>query len=675
MKKKITAIILIVTLVLALALPMASVGANPGPGIVGLWHLDDGAGQVASDSSGNGNDGQLGSTAVIDTNDPAWVSPGKFGDALSFDGSNDYVDFGDISTANWTNLTTEAWVYWDGGTVSGYAGVYYKAYHNDIGRLLINSAGKVLVQNGNGNFFSGNNGDVPTNQWSHIAYVYDQTTGQEYIYVDGDLKGQQARSGDIAQNSTSFRIGYGWGGSTYYVFSGLIDEVRIWDEALSAEQIEASSNDGIRKEWLGVDDPEDAEAWLGDHIGVHLDVIVTSTPMTVVDTLPGELRLRVDDPSTFMVDGAFATPVLDGNTVSYTFTQLGAHTIDMKIQVVEVQYVEVDVENLAKLYEGADTDPLASDTAIITLHPYEGFSKEILVGDEVVPLETDVHWLVVIGISNIDDEIDTMEDVVVKDRLGGDLELDGFWESKGELVTSETGKTNKVHLTWDLEGDLANEDSAWLVLDISTDINPGGGKKNGGHQEYTSPGWNDLNSGAVVKFIDSETGFQLSAHTPPLSVLAEEGAEVPSPIGLLYLNEKNPSDWTIVEDGAAGILGYNLGGPTFDYVFVSSGLEPETEYSLIYYADPWAGNNPGALIATMTTDVNGNVSISGGSVDLNTDLPNSADGNYLDGAKIWLVLSGDYNSGTASTGPMTGWQPTEYLFEHNLITYNDTDVP
>lgn len=43
-------------------------------------------------------------------------------------------------------------------------------------------------------------------------------------------------------------------------------------------------------------------------------------------------------------------------------------------------------------------------------------------------------------------------------------------------------------------------------------------------------------------------------------------------------------------------------------------------------------------------------------------------------AKIWLVLSEDYNDGNDSTGPMTGWNPTEYLYENKLIRYNDSDV-
>jgi hypothetical protein len=135
----------------------------------------------------------------------------------------------------------------------------------------------------------------------------------------------------------------------------------------------------------------------------------------------------------------------------------------------------------------------------------------------------------------------------------------------------------------------------------------------------------------------------------------------------LYLYEKD-SNWEIVEDGAWGKMKYNLAGPTFDFVFNGHELDPDTDYSLIYYADPWPGDNPGALIASGRSNEDGNIHLAG-STDLDMDLPDPNDANYPDGAKIWLVLSDDYD-GTK----ITAWNPAEYLFEYELITYDDTDV-
>jgi len=136
-----------------------------------------------------------------------------------------------------------------------------------------------------------------------------------------------------------------------------------------------------------------------------------------------------------------------------------------------------------------------------------------------------------------------------------------------------------------------------------------------------------------------------------------------------YLYEKDAS-WSIVAGGAWGKMTYNLAGPTFDFVFNGHNLLPSTAYTLIYYADPWPGNNPGATILSGTSDSLGDINLVG-SVDLNMDISTASDDNYPRG-KIWLVLSSDYFSVTNS---MTVWNPSEYLFENNLITYDDTDVP
>ena len=143
-----------------------------------------------------------------------------------------------------------------------------------------------------------------------------------------------------------------------------------------------------------------------------------------------------------------------------------------------------------------------------------------------------------------------------------------------------------------------------------------------------------------------------------------------SNVAFVELWEKDPSTWEIVEDGAWGKLKYNLEGPTFDFVFNGHGLEVGANYTLIYYADPWPGNNPGALIANGTANDEGDIHLAG-SLDLGMDLPHSSDGNYPDGAKVWLVPSDDYDGTTCQ---MTGWNPTECLFEYDLITYDDTDI-
>jgi len=136
------------------------------------------------------------------------------------------------------------------------------------------------------------------------------------------------------------------------------------------------------------------------------------------------------------------------------------------------------------------------------------------------------------------------------------------------------------------------------------------------------------------------------------------------PWGYVVLISKNSTTWAIIGD-AFGVLFYSVAADEFGYAFHAEGLDGSTDYSLIYYADPWPGDSGSIRIDSGMSDADGVLSL-GGSVDLAGNLPDPADENS-DGAKVWLVLSDDYD-GTE----MTDWNPTEYLFESYLITYTDT---
>jgi hypothetical protein len=153
--------------------------------------------------------------------------------------------------------------------------------------------------------------------------------------------------------------------------------------------------------------------------------------------------------------------------------------------------------------------------------------------------------------------------------------------------------------------------------------------------------------------------------------------------------------WPIFpDDGMWGRLNYNLWGDTFKFSFSGRGLPPETDYTLIYYPDKWPGNGLICLGSGATTPAwdkgkslgksghgghgsskhkGGNLNIHG-NVEMDTSLPAEYDANFkpMDpsgavGAKIWLVLSDDVQ---CSNGPqMLNWNPTEYLFEYNLIVF------
>ena len=138
----------------------------------------------------------------------------------------------------------------------------------------------------------------------------------------------------------------------------------------------------------------------------------------------------------------------------------------------------------------------------------------------------------------------------------------------------------------------------------------------------------------------------------------------------LSLFEKDPATWAIVQGGASGKLEYDSAGPTFDFKFNGRKLNPNGAYTLIYYPDPWPGAGLFCL-ANGTANAYGKIQLEA-SVNPDSDLPITGDLNSPAGAKIWLVLSSDVDCGGQQ---MVGWNPTEYLFENNLIKYDDTDLP
>ncbi len=153
--------------------------------------------------------------------------------------------------------------------------------------------------------------------------------------------------------------------------------------------------------------------------------------------------------------------------------------------------------------------------------------------------------------------------------------------------------------------------------------------------------------------------------------------------------------WPIFPDNRRwGQMHYNLLGETFKFSFQGKRLVPESDYTLIYYPDPWPGSNLMCL-GDGTSSPAGNLQIHG-EKEILTGLPTPDDANFYAGAetvvgpsgavgaKIWLVLSADVecdsNTITEDTeeilipSHMFGWNPSAYLFEGNLIVYQYSDL-
>jgi len=205
---------------------------NKAQGLVGYWPFDEGTGTIAYDYSGNNNNGTL-------VNGPQWVA-GKIGYSLGFDGTNKYVH-----TATFTNfpssfLSTCAWI--KTNVTSAYIWQINRSpsnyYYEGIFRIY---NGKVQFWDYSTTYgFSASsqtsNRSVNDNNWHFVCFVKANTTGK--YYIDGNFDNQVTASVNVQYGSNNFVIGKDYRDNASY-FNGLIDEVRIYNRALSAEEIKA----------------------------------------------------------------------------------------------------------------------------------------------------------------------------------------------------------------------------------------------------------------------------------------------------------------------------------------------------------------------------------------------------------------------------------------------------
>jgi hypothetical protein len=146
--------------------------------------------------------------------------------------------------------------------------------------------------------------------------------------------------------------------------------------------------------------------------------------------------------------------------------------------------------------------------------------------------------------------------------------------------------------------------------------------------------------------------------------------------------DKQNGPWPIFLKGARGEMDYNLLGDKFKFSFKGEKLQANTNYTLIYYPDQWPGAGLICLDNGVTNDagkikMDGKVAITDDS-GIPSGLPVKYDKNFnpvspsgAAGAKIWLVSSDDVTctGATRMDAKMVAWNPTEYLFEDNLIVY------
>ena len=210
-------------------------------GMVSYWKLDDNSGDLFKDFYGTHD-----ATAEVSV---ATEVNGKVGSAKSFDGTNVVIvaNHADFNFAANSSFSIELWVKYSeivgdrSNIIIGKNDPYATGAYWSIG--IDNPTGKLFfdLRDGNANSQSVETASaLSTNTWHHIVAVRSEATNQNILYVDGapagttvtyDYSGNFSSTGDI---NMGFLIRLG---VPDYFYSGLLDEVAIYNRALSQTEI------------------------------------------------------------------------------------------------------------------------------------------------------------------------------------------------------------------------------------------------------------------------------------------------------------------------------------------------------------------------------------------------------------------------------------------------------
>jgi hypothetical protein len=214
-----------------------SVGTNKrlidqAQGFVGYWPFDEGSGNIAKDYSGNDNNGTLYSSTTVCSNPPTpgcptWTT-GKVGGALSFDGVDDDVYIPTINPST-DDVTLVGWI-----KTTDTTGTLFALGSTSCPGVCVRN-GVVFANNNGGAINVSGTRNIADDNWHQFAVIIGSSGIN--IFVDGLHDGPSGSSFSSSGNNFG-RIGLGTGYHCSYI-SGLIDDVRLYNRALSDSEIKA----------------------------------------------------------------------------------------------------------------------------------------------------------------------------------------------------------------------------------------------------------------------------------------------------------------------------------------------------------------------------------------------------------------------------------------------------
>ncbi len=202
-----------------------------------LLHLNeaslDGAtgGNDAEDSSGNSNHASESGGVTVNV-------PGKFNKAYDFDGVDDYLVCGVNNFTTTLPITLSTWAYFDTDQASGdydYVLMASDFSNGDIFNIAREAGTNKLYYTADSGVKSG--AVLPTGEWVHIAMVFNSTVPYVRSYINGVEQTISQPSTPLSPNNPKCVIGYFDYSGGLHFFDGKVDEVAIWNRALSDNEI------------------------------------------------------------------------------------------------------------------------------------------------------------------------------------------------------------------------------------------------------------------------------------------------------------------------------------------------------------------------------------------------------------------------------------------------------
>jgi chitodextrinase len=213
-----------------------SMGSLASSGPVAAYNFNAGSGTTLADLSGNGSNGTIAGAS--------WSSAGHSGGALSFDGNADWVTIPDASNLDLTSaMTLEAWVY-PSQLGSFWRTIITKEQSNGLVYGLFansDSATPAAVTALPAQDIVRGSNRLLKSTWTYVAATYDGAALR--LYVNGIQAASVAGTGAMPSSTQPLRIGGNSMGSQW--FRGRIDDVRVYNRALSASEIQSDMQTAV----------------------------------------------------------------------------------------------------------------------------------------------------------------------------------------------------------------------------------------------------------------------------------------------------------------------------------------------------------------------------------------------------------------------------------------------